>query len=118
MNYANYLPFELYKAIVDAMLGEGEEGVDQKSAIIQEWIRFGGDGEPTEQHKDIILDLLRNTVQSEFAYLNPGFFLSELAAPIIEERNPGMLQQIWEKVRASLPEMLYDLLAQSIDFES
>ena len=118
MNYANYLPFELYKAIVDAMLDEGEEGVDQKSAIIQEWIRFGGDGKPTEQHKDIILGLLRNTVQSEFAYLNPGFFLSELAAPIIEERNPGMLQQIWEKVRASLPEMLYDLLGQSIDYES
>lgn len=117
MNYANYLPFHLYKAIVDAMLAEGEEDIEQKSATIQEWICSGGNGEPTEQHKDIIIDLLRNTVQSKLVYLNPGFFLSELAAPIIEERNPGMLQQLWEKVLSSLPQKLHELIDVSLDPE-
>lgn len=97
MNFANYLPFQLYKTIVDVML-EKESDLESASREIQKWLVSDTDNSAYSYHEDVILSLCREVFSQELFYLNPNNILGRMGVNIIEKRNPGYIRECISKM--------------------
>ena len=98
INFANYLPFSLYKQMVNLLI-DSDTDLDRGSIEIQEWLLSDTNEEPSEYHEDVILALAHDVITSKDAYLNPGNIFEDITVTILEKRNPGILQKYMSIVR-------------------
>lgn len=96
-NFLNYLPFSLYQKMVDALI-EKESDTAIGSREISTWIVSDTEGEPTERHEDVILNLFLTVCNSGEEYLDPDAFLGRTAINITERRNPGFIRHRIEEI--------------------
>lgn len=92
INFANYLPLQLYKQMVDQAI-ENKAEIEIASREIQKWLLSDTDSDATEKHEDVILALFHDVYSSNFHYLNPGDILGKNAIRIYEKRNPDFMRE-------------------------
>ena len=92
INFANYLPLQLYKQMVDQAI-ENKAEIETPSREIQKWLLSDSDSDATEKHEDVILALFHDVYSSNFGYLNPGGILGKNAIRIYEKRNPNFMRE-------------------------
>lgn len=92
MNFINYLPLDIYKKIVDLFI-DNEEQVKEGSEAVIQWLISDKDGEASDFHEDVILNLYKEVHKAGKDYLNPGNILRDLAINSFLKRNPTLLQE-------------------------
>lgn len=105
LNFGNYLPFFLYKQMVDSVI-EDEKNIENGSEEIQQWLSSDTENEPSEHHEDVVSVLFRDVYSTGYKYLNPNDILGVLALRTMERRNPGFAQkcvtEVLENIHLSL----------------
>lgn len=91
LNFANYLPFTLYKSIIESILSDSEH-VDEAIDEILEWVKSDNDNAPSEHHMKVIIALFAEVYNSGLDYLNLENRLSKIAFSFFEELNKSKLQ--------------------------
>lgn len=92
LNFANYLPFPLYKQMVDSLIMDNSK-VDLGSRKIQQWLYSDTDAKPSEHHEDVITILAKDVHFSKLQYLNPGNVFGKIIYSIWAKRNPELLKK-------------------------
>ena len=82
INFANYLPLQLYKQMVDQAI-ESKAEIETASREIQKWLLSDSDSDATEKHEDVILALFHDVYSS----------LGKNAIRIYEKRNPNFMRE-------------------------
>ena len=103
LNFQNYLPFALYKAIFDSV--NAEQNAECGEAF-GNWL-IGDPEEPTVQHKEVVIELYRDMMKSGEDRLNPDNILGQLAITFYESMHPGFVESLWKK---ALREIGMDLI--------
>ena len=91
INFLNYLPIFLYKKMVDCLL-EDEEHISEGIEMIIDWLTSDTDGEPTQAHENVIIELNRQVcTHKDWDYLDLDRVLGNLAIKAFEKQNPGYI---------------------------
>ena len=98
LNFRNYFPVGLYKTVFDMM--SKDEDI-QSGRALGDWLT-GNPEELTDRHKEIVIQLYREVVQSGEDYLNPGNVLGQLALHFYESMHPGFLESIAKRAMEGL----------------
>jgi len=93
LNFQNYFPFGLYKSVFNMM--SKDEDI-QSGQALGDWLT-GNQVELTDRHKEIVIQLYIEVVQSGEDYLNPGNVLGQLALRFYESMHPGFIESIAKK---------------------
>lgn len=105
LNFQNYLPFVLYKAIFDSV--NAEQNAECGEAF-GNWL-IGDPEEPTVQHKEVVIELYRDMMKSGEDRLNPNNILGQLAITFYESMHPGFVESLWKKALREIGmELTYD----------
>lgn len=110
LNFQNYLPFALYKAIFDSV---NVEKNTECGEAFGNWL-IGDSEEPSVQHKEIVIELYRNVMQFGEKRLNPDNILGQLAITFFESMHPGFVESLWKK---ALREIEMELIQDTPDEE-
>jgi len=93
LNFQNYFPYGLYKSAFDMSCGND---TIHDSAILWDWLTKDQE-EPSNQHKEIIIQLYKEVLQSGEDYLNPQNALGHLAIHFYENLHPGFIESLIKK---------------------
>lgn len=104
LNFQNYFPLGLYKAVFDQLNATNED--TEGGELLGSWL-LGDQEEASDRHKEIIIALFRDVVRAEEEYLNPGNILGLLAIRFYESMHPGFVESL---VREALKNLRIDIV--------